>query len=268
MKPFDHYYQALKTTNEGVIDASWGQGKTTFGGMSAALALAAIEREHPQQAPLRSISVNFCGALTTETPFTTQTRVLREGRSVSHYQAEVHQNDACTTLLNACYGAQRDSDVQVKAPQKIASAPDTGKKLGYIAGLTPEFVRHVDFSYLGGGMPFTNSKENHVHGWMRFNDGEGIMGEAHLIALIDTWPPATLQKLAKVAPCASITWSLEFLVPLSDLETPLAGNEWLYYEVNIEEAHGGFAHTTAEIYRADGTLLALSRQLVLVYDKR
>jgi acyl-CoA thioesterase len=53
-----------------------------------------------------------------------------------------------------------------------------------------------------------------------------------------------------------------------DGDTPLTANDWLYYEVDIMEAHGGYAHTTAKIYRADGTLLALSRQLVVVYDKR
>ena len=103
---------------------------------------------------------------------------------------------------------------------------------------------------------------------MRFNDCSGPLTEAHLVALIDSWPPATLQKLKSVAPCASITWSLELLDSPSAGDAPLQANDWLYYEVDIAEAHGGYAHTTARIYRADGSLLALSRQLVVVYDKR
>ncbi|WP_430463013.1 hypothetical protein ACQUQU_04470 [Thalassolituus sp. LLYu03] len=34
----------------------------------------------------------------------------------------------------------------------------------------------------------------------------------------------------------------------------------------IRQAHHGFGHTEARISTADGTLLALSRQLVVVYD--
>ncbi|MEC7545430.1 MAG: acyl-CoA thioesterase [Thalassolituus sp.] len=268
MNPFDFYYDAISKNDLPPVDGSWGQGKTTFGGMSAALALTAIERDFPQKAPLRSLSIHFCGALVTEQPYEIETRELKSGRSISHLQAEVLQNDDCATVVTACYGSQRESDVVVEPAAIETGEPGSGTKLGYIAGLTPEFVRHIDFSYVSGGLPFTGSKDNHIHGWMRFNDSTGPMTEAHLVALIDAWPPATLQKLRSVAPCASITWSLELMSSPRDGDTPLAANDWLYYEVDIMEAHGGYAHTTAKIYRADGTLLALSRQLVVVYDKR
>ncbi|MED5439741.1 MAG: thioesterase family protein [Pseudomonadota bacterium] len=271
MTSFDHYYQALLNGEMPAVDATWGQGKTTFGGMSAALALAALERDYPQTAPLRSLSIHFCGALTTEQPYDIATRELRAGRSVSHLQAEVIQNEDCATVVSACYGKARESDVNVHAGKGAPGEPGNGTRLGYIQGVTPEFVRHIDFSYVSGGLPFSNSKDNHIHGWMRFNDCTGPLTEAHLVALIDSWPPATLQKLKSVAPCASITWSLELLdspsAPSNSGE-PLQANDWLYYEVDIAEAHGGYAHTTARIFRADGSLLALSRQLVVVYDKR
>ncbi|WP_300424920.1 thioesterase family protein [uncultured Thalassolituus sp.] len=268
MKPFNHYNELVRTGEPVALDASWGQGKTTFGGMSAALALAAIERDHPQDAPLRSISVHFCGPLATDAEFTTSTRVLRAGRSISHISAEIHQNDACATSITACYGTPRESDVQVLAADVAPGEPGAGQRLPYIAGMTPEFVRHIDFSYVSGGLPFSGSKDNHIHGWMRFSDCTSDLTSVHLVALIDAWPPTTLQKLRKVAPCASVTWSLELVASPESLDTPLGGDEWLWYEAQIEEAHGGYAHTTARIYRADGLLLALSRQLVTVYDKR
>ncbi|WP_320820659.1 acyl-CoA thioesterase domain-containing protein [Thalassolituus sp.] len=45
MQRFDHYYQAAETQADIILDGSWGQGKTTFGGMSTVLALAAIEAD-------------------------------------------------------------------------------------------------------------------------------------------------------------------------------------------------------------------------------
>jgi acyl-CoA thioesterase len=272
MNPFDYYYEQVKSKGDLNLDPTWGQGKTTYGGMSAALGLAAIERDLTAQrgglSPLRSISVHFCGALNTQTPFTTDTRVLKAGRSVVHAMAEIHQNEGCATTVTACYGAGRESNVVVAPESRELGEPGSGQRLSYIQGVTPEFVKHIDFSYVSGGLPFSNSQHDHIHGWMRFNDCESNLSEVHLVALIDAWPPTTLQKLKTVAPCASITWSLEIVTPVAALSTPIAGNDWLYYEAEIAEAHDGFAHTTARIYTSDGTLIALSRQLVVVYDVR
>lgn len=268
MKPFSHYYDLVQNQQPLILDSSWGQGKTTFGGMSAALALAAIERDCQPDGPLRSLSIHFCGPLNTGTEFTASARTLRAGRSISHHMGEIGQDGQCTTTVTACYGVHRESDVQVSAAAVTPGEPGAGQRLPYIPGVTPEFVRHIDFSYVSGGLPFSGSKHNHIHGWMRFNDCETSLTPVHLVALIDAWPPTTLQKLRSVAPCASVTWSLEFVTPVNALETPLAADEWLWYEAAIEEAHGGYAHTTARICRSDGTLLALSRQLVVVYDKR
>jgi len=268
MTSFDEYYRAIHEASSLTLDPSWGQGKTSFGGMSAAMALASLERELPQDAPLRSLAINFCGPLATGEPFDTQTRVLRAGRSVTHIQAEVHQNDQCATILTACYGAERISDVAVVPTVAAPGEPGAGQRLSYIPGITPEFVQHIDFSYVSGGLPFSGSKDNHIHGWMRFKEVSGPLSEVHLVALIDAWPPATLQKLRSPAPCASVTWSLDICTPLSTLPTTPNAGDWLWYEVDIVAAGHGYAQTTARIYLADGTLLALSRQLVVVYDKR
>lgn len=272
MNPFDYYYNLVKSKGNLILDPTWGQGKTTFGGMSAAMGLATIEQElaaHSDNvAPLRSLSVNFCGALNTETPFTAEARVLKAGRSVVHATADIHQHDAIATTITACYGAGRQSDVVVTSEKRVLGEPGGGQRLPFIAGMTPEFVKHIDFSYVSGGLPFSNSKHDHIHGWMRFSDCQSNLSEVHLVALIDAWPPTTLQKLKSIAPCASITWSLEIVTPLDALEAPIAGDDWLYYEADIAEAHDGYAHTTSRIYTSNGTLIALSRQLVVVYDKR
>ena len=89
-----------------------------------------------------------------------------------------------------------------------------------------------------------------------------------MAALIDAWPPTVLQKLKHPSPCASVTWSLEFAQPLAMLDEPLKPGSWVYYDAEIKQAHHGYAHTVARIYHPNGELIALSRQLVAVYDKR
>jgi len=262
---FDDYLTAVKENHELSIAASWGQGRTTFGGLSAALGLSRI-LNHADSGILRSVSVNFCGPLIMEQPFDISQQTLRSGKSVAHYQASVSQDDKLCTLVTACFGRDRESAIHVPYPQSETGSPDDGQRLPYIKGVVPEFTQHISFSYCDGGLPFTNSKQNLLRGWMRFNEGEGQLSEAHLIALIDAWPPTLLQKLRSPAPCATITWNVELVTPLSKLE-PMKSTDWLWYEADIRQAHDGYGHTEARIMNADGTLLALSRQLVAVYDQ-
>jgi acyl-CoA thioesterase len=264
----DHYLQQAADETSMQLDPSWGQGRTTFGGLSAALILKKIRQQSGEAGLLRSLNIAFCGPLFTDQPFEFATREVRSGKSISHWQGEIQQADNVATLVNACFGRQRDSDIQVDHPTLAVPQPDDGKQLPYIQGLTPEFVQHIDFIYHQGQFPFTNSQENRIHGMMRFSDHPQQILEEHLVALIDAWPPTVLQKMKTPGPCASVTWSLEFVTPISQLSQPIAGDEYLYYEAEIRQAHDGYAHTEARIATQDGTLLALSRQLITIYDKR
>ncbi|WP_419813474.1 acyl-CoA thioesterase [Bacterioplanoides sp.] len=268
-RTLDDYLASVKTScNEITIDASWGQGRTIFGGMSAALLLKKINLDAPDTGLLRSINIAFCGPLLSDQPGALSSREIRSGKSTAHWQAELVQNEKVATMITACFGHQRDSDIEVKHPAMEQRLPEAGKPLPYIKGLTPEFVQHIDFIYHDGQLPFSNSKVNHIHGLMRFRDQSGPLQDEHLIALIDSWPPTVLQKMKRMAPCASVTWNLEIVTPLSQLPRPIAADEYLNYEADIRQAHDGYAHTEARIATQDGVLLALSRQLVAVYDKK
>src|SRR5690606_6594214 len=63
------------------IDApeDWGQGRTLYGGMTAALAYEAVKRAHGELAPLRSAQFSFIGPATGRLRFTST--LLRRGRS-------------------------------------------------------------------------------------------------------------------------------------------------------------------------------------------
>ncbi|MFC3679630.1 acyl-CoA thioesterase [Bacterioplanoides pacificum] len=264
----DFYLQQVRQQPQFRLDASWGQGRTTFGGMSAALILTRLQQQTPQAGQLRSLNIAFCGPLLTEQDCHIHSQEIRSGKSTSHWQGQLLQDSKVTTLVNACFGQGRDSDIRVNPEPMEVLQPQDGKQLPYIAGLTPEFVQHIDFIYHQGQFPFTNSPLNHIRGLMRFADHPQQLGNEHLVALIDAWPPTVLQKLKAPAPCASVTWSLELVNPIAQLARPIGGDEYLYYEAEIRQAHDGYAHTEARIATLDGTLLALSRQLIAVYDKR
>jgi acyl-CoA thioesterase len=180
----------------------------------------------------------------------------------------VIQNDKVVTQLTACFGIERISDIELSHSPLLLENMGEGRQFNYIPKITPEFVQHVDFRYSKGGFPFSNSQHNQLTGWVRFKAPPSRFTESHLVALIDAWPPTVLQRLKTPAPCASVTWSLEIIQPLTQLNEPINPTSWIYYDSEIKQAHHGYAHTEASIYHPNGQLLALSRQLVAVYDKR
>lgn len=259
------------------VDSSWGQGRTLFGGLSGALGLertkqvltsqleTALEGQSSLQRPLRSVAVNFTGQCLAESKITFQESLLSHGKSISQINAQVLQNDRIVTQVCACYGIERESSIEVTNSNIDLPKLGSHQRLNYMQGLTPEFVQHFEFEYCQGQFPFSNSDKNELAGWMRFKESGDTFSEAHLLALIDAWPPTVLQKLKKPAPCASVSWNIEIVQPLAFLKAPLKSDTWLYYEAKIKQAHHGYVHTEASIYSPEGILLALSRQLIAVY---
>ena len=76
---------AAAETGENTLTArvpdTWMQGRTAYGGLSAALALEAAIRSQPDLPPLRSAQIAFVGPLAGEV--TVETRLLRRGRRPS-----------------------------------------------------------------------------------------------------------------------------------------------------------------------------------------
>jgi acyl-CoA thioesterase len=99
---------------------------------------------------------------------------------------------------------------------------------------------------------------------MRFKEPTEVLNDTAMIVLIDAWPPAVLPLLTTQAPASTITWNLEFIQPREPLET----KDYLFYDCDVVQADLGYAHTDAKIFHPNGQLLAVSRQLVGVYDQR
>jgi acyl-CoA thioesterase len=262
---FDQLLTSAQILGTASVDPSWGQGRTLFGGLSAALAFNKARQNIDPQRPLRSLSANFSGQVLADTPFTLEQKILSDGKSISQANGQVIQNERIVTQVCACFGVERESSIEVNSPRVELPKLGSNPRLNYMKGLTPEFVQHFEFEYCKGQLPFSNSPANELAGWMRFKEAGPEFTEAHLIALIDSWPPTVIQKLKSFAPCATVSWNIEMVQPLSLLKQPLHAGGWLYYDAEIKQAHHGYAHTEAKIYTPDGTLLALSRQLIAVY---
>lgn len=266
-----HFDQLVDSTIESVlsnqhnvsVSSKWSQGRTVYGGLSAALLYAAIKHQVSDDRVLRSYNVNFVGPLLVDKPIGFETEVLRQGKNVTQISGRIIQNNNVCVQSQACFGVERPSKVVVSnADTHTMELPKKAKFLPQIPKVTPKFLTNVDLAIVDGGLPFTGRKKSHIDGWMRFKHPVAKITDAHIIALIDAWPPTVLQMLKWPAPASTMSWNIEFIHPHS----PIAPTDWLAYQAKTRQAAGGYAHTEANIWDQQGELIAISRQAVTVFD--
>jgi acyl-CoA thioesterase len=246
-----------------IIPSGWSQGLTVYGGLSAGLLYAAAREYVDLTRVMRSNSTNFVGPLMTEKTFTITVEILREGKNVSQVMVRAIQENKTCVVSQICFGNSRVSTISI--PNQDTHNIPSPLREGIIADaekVTPAFLEHLDLSIQEGGMSFTAQKTSNYHGWLRFKKAPTIFTDAHLISIIDAWPPTLLQMLNAPAPGSSVSWNLEFIHP----HRPISGNEWLAYQAHTRQAADGYGHTEANIWDKEGELIAISRQTVAIFD--
>jgi acyl-CoA thioesterase len=257
------YIHATTDKPELSIPSDWAQGRTSYGGITGALVYTAIKEKVTPDRVLRSFSCNFVGPVTTDTPFDIEVDVLRQGKNVTQVTGKAIQNGRVSILVQACFGVARTSKIMVENMDRHdMTLPKKANFMPQIPKLTPKFLRHLDLAKQAGGLPFTGSKKSIIDGWMRFSKAPKEISDAHLIALIDGWPPTTLQMLKWPAPTSTMSWNIEFIHP----HQTFAPQDWFAYQVRTRQASDGYANTEANIWDARGKLVAISRQTVAVFD--
>lgn len=262
---FSELLQAVRGNPQTVvIPALWAQGRASFGGLMAALVYEAMRARVPQGRPVRSLAITFVGPAEPDVPVSFQVEVLREGKAVSQVLGRAVQNGQVVTLVQGSFGAARTSAIEVMAAAAPQIKPvEECQELPYVRNVTPEFTRFLAMRWGIGGMPFSNTPSREMGGWVRLREESEAqpVDEAHLLALVDAWPPAVLPHLRAPAPGSSLTWTIEFVQPVAALSTL----DWCLYRAQIEHARDGYGHIAAALWTPAGELLAISRQTVTVF---
>lgn len=237
------------------ISPDWMQGRAAFGGLGAALVYQAMRLQVPSEVPVRCLHVSFVGPISAE-PLRIEAEVLRQGKSVSQVVAKGLQNGETKIMILGSFGTARESVINVEAPAPaLGRSVEQCQQMPYIEGMMPAFTQHFDFRY-GTAFPFSGSSDSRLEGYVRFKDPEPTNNEAHLLALIDAWPPAALALLSKPAASSSLSWTIEFIQP----QAGLGPEEFSVYSADIIESSNGYAHVRAKIWNEQGDLIAISQQ--------
>jgi len=246
-----------------IIPKTWGQGRTAFGGISAGMLYSAVKQQVTDNRVLRSFTTNFVGPLSLEAPFSIEVTLLRTGKNVSQFTAHATQEGKSCVFSQACFGVGRESNILVENTEKHdMPLPNKAKFIPQIPKVTPKFLRYFDLAIEDGGIPFTRRKTSHYHGFMRFKHAPEVITDAHIITMIDAWPPTLLQMMKLPAPASTVSWNLEFIHP----HKPVSPTDWFGYKAHTRQAADGYGHTEATIWDKDNEVIAISRQTVAVFD--
>ena len=244
------------------VPNTWEQGRTLYGGISATLVYQAMREVVDSEKVMRSLSTNFIGPIEADTEFSITIEVLREGKNVTQVVGQVVQDNKVALMSQASFGIARQSKVNISdPPQHKMDSPQKPDFMPKIPKVTPKFLKNFDLAQTKGGWPFTGKKDSDIHGWMRFKEQPYDFSDAHLIALIDIWPPTVLQMLSWPAMASTMSWNLEFIHP----HQKISGSDWFAYQAHTRQAVDGYAHTEANIWDKHNSLVAISRQVVAVF---
>ncbi len=234
------------------IPANWLQGRTAYGGLSSALALAAAKQVEADLPPLRSAQVAFVGPLAG--PVTVTATKLRRGRNAAFIQADITSEAGLGLRTNFVFMNRLESAIDHDATARATHAPPPADAELY-TGPKEFFTGNFNFFDLKGASGPTQWLR-----WGRLIDRAGLDPEVELMALGDALPPAAFKLFSKMTPLSSLTWQVNVLQP-----APVTSDGWWLLEAETDSARGGYSSQTMRMWAADGTLVAEGMQGVAIF---
>ena len=239
------------------IAENWMQGRTTYGGMSAALCYQAVNNHCLDLPPLRSAQINFIGPAGGDVSVTT--KVMRQGRSVTYISAEIMGEKGLATHAVFCFGQDRESRLNdnFTSPPKVPSVEASADF--FDSGMGPPFAKNYDCRLAQGGHPVSGSDDHEHFIWVRHKD-QNANDLAALIGIADMPPPAVLPMFKEFAPISSMTWMMNFLQ--QDISTE---DGWWLMRSAAEHARNGYSSQDMQVWNKAGDLIITARQNVAIF---
>jgi len=241
---------------------AWTQGRSAFGGLSAALAVCGAAKLLQSPQPARSLMVSFIGPIPPGEVIV-QPRIQRQGKNVTQLSAELLSGDELCLQAMAVFGNVRKTlrvapDPGFKPSPKKAEQGFEGNRV------IPPFLRYFEGYWTGGGIPFSGTGDNSLGIWVRHKSDMSDFPIEKLVALADIPPPVILSHYSEPAvPASSLTWSLEFV-----MEPEAVESDWFYLDYQIDHAAHGYTQQSGKLFTENGELCALSRQCMVYFDHR
>lgn len=234
------------------VPPNWLQGRTAYGGLSSALALAAAKQVEGDLPPLRSAQIAFVGPLSGKV--TVSATRLRRGRNAAFIQSDIVSDAGLGFRATFVFMAPLESRVAMNGAPRAGHAPpapDTALYTGPAEFFTGNF-NFLDLKEAAGPAEWLR--------WGRLIDREGLDPEIELMALGDALPPAAFKLFEKMTPLSSLTWQVNILEP-----RPTTSDGWWLIHAVTDAARDGYSSQRMAMWNAGGVPVAEGMQGVAIF---
>jgi len=233
-----------------------GDGRQFGGWVAAVLLKATLAEAKPTQTP-RALVVHFLAAVRSG-EFSVRLTAMREGRSVSYWQAELVQGGSvCTHAIITLGEGRADPLARTAGAKPDAVHPDT-PGLGRFTPPVP-FGRELQARWVEGA-PFEGNDPRRSLFWSRTTASTGL-DTTKLAFLADFVPPRVFYAANAFVPSTTLSMTIYFHATAAELE--MVGDDYILAEAHARRIEGGYWDHTVSFWSAHGALLATTEQLAL-----
>lgn len=232
------------------IGEHWLQGRTAYGGLSAAIALIAVKAAFDDLPPLRSAQIAFVGPLSGNVHATPT--LLRRGKNSAFIACDVTGSDGIGLRTLFLFMNSRESVIDFAAPP----APDAGAPEDRPVDpskLPQGFLTNFDLSH------WANGKSGFTR-WVRLRDRDRLDPEVELVMVADALPPAAMALAKSWGPISTTTWQLNLVN-----DAPATRDGWWLLSADTLHAEHGSSSQNMTIWNRDGQAVATATQSVAIF---
>lgn len=244
-------------SSEVTIPVNWMQGRTTYGGLSAALCLQAVEHSYQDLPPLRSAQINFVGPAGGRVEISDSE--LRRGKSVAYIESRMHGEQGLATHCVFAFGAPRKSHLLGDFTPRPAVAGPADSEDFFKNGPGPVFTSEFECRLSEGALPISGTDKTEFYIWIRHRD-QTPTNDVTLLSIADMPPPAVLPMFKQPAPVSSMTWMMNFLQ-----NNPQTEGGWWLMRSAAEHARDGYSSQDMQVWNTNGDLVISGRQNVALF---
>lgn len=263
MTRYTELLSSLQRQSDQSIDAhipeSWMQGRTTYGGLTAALslhgALGLVD-----DIPLRSAQVAFVGPVGGDVRI--KPTLLRRGKNTAFVSVDVVAETGIAAQSIFAFGARRESALHFDdMPMPDAGAPEEIESFFDKDRPRPGFTQNFDMLMASGGRPVSGSSEKSIGLWMRHLDPDAPQDATAVLAIGDAPPPAAMSMLSVPSRISSMTWMAEFMT--DSISTDPEG--WFYAQHTAQLSKDGYSSQSMRLWNRQGEPILVGRQTIAVF---
>lgn len=261
LTPFSSLTAAMQREGEHQsinLPQDWLQGRTAYGGLSAALCLEAIRRTIPDIPALRSAQFCFIGPATGQ--LSIKPEVLRRGKSTVVVGVDLNGEAGIAVRGILCFGASRASSHNHQSFSMPSVAGPEAYPSYYEWPNRPNFMNHFEGRLALGARPGTPGVNPEMTVWLRHHNDGDESDLVRLMALADALPPAAVVMSMQPTPISTMTWSIDMLEA-----QPSSSTGWWLVQAKADTSQEGYSAQSTVIWSPDRKPILIARQNVAIF---